>query len=423
MLLSMNLQLNLSKTKSQIFRWHKRDNPNLILTLNDHKIELVKHHIYLGLTIDNKLLFNQHITNLTRKVKGISNKLNLAVGKTWGMHPQILKQYYTSIIKAIILYGSEHCADILKKKTYIHRLRKLQRPFLFMISRAQRTVSNDALYALTGIPPIEFTIENRIATYKVKKGTTTASIYPYELPGNILRNGHPTERNPITTSIQNDQNIITCPVNHTHTIYTDGSKINGQVGAVVVIFDNNPPEVSPSVTPSIYTYKMDDKCSVFQAELIAIYKAVLLATTNEMDRIIHSESQAAIEGINNPQSTNNIILGIKECARPSPDRHVCVKWVRGHAGVKGNEAADHAAKNAAMSSLEPSYTKPPISHFKALTRRLTAIKWDKAWKQSGKGQVTRRYQHNLQQTHSRFRLPHHTISIVYLSTTWMYNFF
>ena len=113
------------------------------------------------------------------------------------MHPQILKQYYTSIIEAIILYGSEHCADILKKKTYIQRLRKLQRPFLIMISRAQRTVSNDALYSLTGIPPIEFTIENRIATYKVKKGTATASIPPYGLPGNILRNGHPTERNPM----------------------------------------------------------------------------------------------------------------------------------------------------------------------------------------------------------------------------------
>ena len=270
-----------------------------------------------------------------------------------------------------------------------------------MISRAQRTVSNVALYALTGIPPIEYTIENRIAIYKVKKGTTTASIPPYELPGNILRNGHPTERTPITTSIQNDPNITTCPVNHTHTIYTDGSKINGQVGAAVVIFDNNPPEVSPSIKPLIHTYKLDDKCSVFQAELIAIYKAVSLATTNGMDCIIHSDSQAAIEGISNPQSTNNIILGIKECARSSPDRHVCVKWVRGHAGVKGNEAADHAAKNAAMSSLEPSYSKPPISHFKALSRRLTAIKWDKAWKQSCKGQVTRTFLDDINLTYNK----------------------
>ena len=58
-----------------------------------------------------------------------------------------------------MLYGIENWGTILNKPSYVAKLLKMQHIFLLQITRAARTTSNEALQAITGIPPIDLTSE------------------------------------------------------------------------------------------------------------------------------------------------------------------------------------------------------------------------------------------------------------------------
>uniref|UniRef100_A0A8C2EK04 Reverse transcriptase domain-containing protein n=1 Tax=Cyprinus carpio TaxID=7962 RepID=A0A8C2EK04_CYPCA len=68
---TLKLVLNADKTKIMLFSSSKKAVDNFIplQTLQGNVIELVKEYKYLGITIDDKLSFGSHITNLTKQLK------------------------------------------------------------------------------------------------------------------------------------------------------------------------------------------------------------------------------------------------------------------------------------------------------------------------------------------------------------------
>jgi hypothetical protein len=180
---------------------------------------------YLGVIIDNKLTFREHITHVTEKCRKIIFALSKSAKLTWGLCHKALKTLYTGGIQPLLLYGAPVWADILEKTSHRIKLSRVQRLINIKIAKAYRTVSNKALCIITGLTPIHIKIQKTVELYKIVRGNRYKNL-PIDhdkLPRQWL---HPAARI-IATGDTDDQS----PIN----IYTDGSKSEQGVGAGIAV--------------------------------------------------------------------------------------------------------------------------------------------------------------------------------------------
>jgi len=72
--------------------------------LNNKLLQHVKNMKYLGIIIDNKLTFREHITHATEKCRKIIFVLPRSAKLTWGLSHKVLKTLYTGGIQPLLLY-------------------------------------------------------------------------------------------------------------------------------------------------------------------------------------------------------------------------------------------------------------------------------------------------------------------------------
>lgn len=147
-------------------------------------------------------------------------------------------------------------------------------------------------------------------------------------------------------------------------IYTDGSGINGHVGAAAVC---------PKTSQMLQRYLGSDKeHNIYSAEVTAFELAAEIALTSPPSYtkcLIYADSQAAILGIHNPNKQSGqtlIISAIGKIQALADTRNITteIKWVPGHIDISGNEEADKAAKTAAKSEGKDPHI--PRTNFKPL---------------------------------------------------------
>jgi hypothetical protein len=96
------LSLNASKTKCMLFHTINKRLPSLHLHINNQDIEHVKTFEYLGIKIDEGLLWNAHIEKIRKKITkviGILTHLRRFISS------QTLLTLYNSLILPHLLYG------------------------------------------------------------------------------------------------------------------------------------------------------------------------------------------------------------------------------------------------------------------------------------------------------------------------------
>ena len=99
---SNKLLLNTSKSKFMVFFKHSKAIPKLKLTINDNSIEQVTEFNFLGITIDQNVTWNAHITKTSIKIArviGILHKLRHSFPQ------RILRLIYNSLIHPHLIYG------------------------------------------------------------------------------------------------------------------------------------------------------------------------------------------------------------------------------------------------------------------------------------------------------------------------------
>ena len=126
--------------------------------------------------------------------------------------------------------------------------------------------------------------------------------------------------------------------------YTDGSKINEQVCAGIVV------KSSPSKGGLNHNeaFHLDKQNTVLQAEVFAVGKTVTFLLDNKIEGskiMINCDSQATIRAINSTVIKNSTTLDATMALNTlGESNEITLRWIPAHCGYKGNELADQLAK-------------------------------------------------------------------------------
>jgi hypothetical protein len=109
---------------------------------------------YLGVMLASKLDWYPHTQYLENKLLRIRNSLVDTSTATWSMSFYNLMTVYKDAILPAITYASEARSISISNRAK-SKLQQIQRSFLIFVTKAYRTVSHEALSAVTGIMPID----------------------------------------------------------------------------------------------------------------------------------------------------------------------------------------------------------------------------------------------------------------------------
>ena len=122
------------------------------LFLGDTILPYESHIKYLGVTLDQRLTFSQHINEVTCNVKLRLNILKVVSSFNWGADRTTLLRIYQSLCLSKIEYGCQiygsACKTTLEKLDIVHNMA------LRICTGAYRTSPVESLYVDSGIPPL-----------------------------------------------------------------------------------------------------------------------------------------------------------------------------------------------------------------------------------------------------------------------------
>lgn len=123
---------------------------------------------YLGVFFGPRLSVGPHVSFVCSKGKNMFYKLSQVAHANWGIRYKELLYIYRGLFVPIITYAAAGWADRLTVQLR-RKLLAAQRQVLIHVCKAYRTVSADALTTITGSPPVDLLLSERIAIYKLKK--------------------------------------------------------------------------------------------------------------------------------------------------------------------------------------------------------------------------------------------------------------
>lgn len=355
------LKLSVEKTVFMPFRSNKRSVTGS-LTLQGKRVKEVWCIKLLGVIIDKNLTWVTHYTKVVEKIQRTAQKLFPLVKRHFGPGPECVRLIYEGVILPRITYAAATIEDGLQKETVIKLLNKAQRQWLIKAYRLYKTTSLRKCQLVTCTPDIKEVLRERSELHKVRR-TGKWLIKPLT----YTRVDVPRRRKlDQQLTIGQQETMNSNGVEKIVDVYTDGSKINNKVGAAYVIIC----EEEIVFTRCI---KLADECSVYQAEMLAI-----VTLLREIDRAaagwtnlrVYTDSKSAVETIYSQGKETELSHMLKSELRRARNngKSVSIKWVRGHTGITGNEAADQAAKLAALGNNVVEYSLLPLSSVKRTLR-------------------------------------------------------
>ena len=365
----VGLGVNPEKTDLVLFTRKTRLGPWTTPRLGGTNLVLKYHTKYLGVILDSKLTWKLNVEERVRKATNALYACKGMLGKTWGLSPNLTHWVYTAVTRPILLYGILVWWTALRKQVYCKRLESVQRLVELCITGALRSTPTGALDVILGLKPINLVAEGTAKKTAIRLANSGLFAFRPYGHSTIIRESDCSSdymvpkleflRKPDITIREYGWLSGLRPDTRTFNFFTDGSKMEGGVGAAVYCRELGIRN----------SYKLPDDCSVFQAEILAAKMAsdLALSSGTENSQVnLFIDSQAAIKAISADQTYSSIVQACRESlGRLCTGRKVHIYWVRGHIGVEGNEVADELAKQGVLMPINLAESvRAPLQFFK-----------------------------------------------------------
>nr|XP_037869605.1 uncharacterized protein LOC119629076 [Bombyx mori] len=375
------------KTNAMVItRKLKHDTPRLRMGGID--IAMSREIKLLGVTMDDRLTFNTHVANVCRRATGIYKLLSRAARVSWGLNPDIVRIIYTATIEPIILYAASVWAPAAKKLMTIKQLQVVQRGIAQKICKGYRTVSLNSALLLAGILPLDLRVREAASLYEAKRGVPRLELGDREIErvAPAIEAPHPAERISLRLVSLVDREQLNQNSDFEIRIFTDGSRIEGKVGAALSVW-NGETEIKA------FKLALPGYCTVYQAELLAICKATHVILGHPASSFgVYSDSMAALQTVINHSCLHPLAVESRDKLTTASlqGKVVTLFWIKAHAGMEGNERADQLAKSSALGSKRrPDYDLYPVSFAKRSIRLATLDEWNRRYRTGETASVTK----------------------------------
>ena len=403
---------------------NRRQATDAAITVGDITIKPFSEVKYLGVIFDQELRFKSQLQYVVKKGTNAALALASITKNGWGVQYKYARQLFNAVIAPRMDYGAivwhrPKQDGSTASTAQVQKLTTVQRLAMKAITGCYRTTPTAAMEIEAELQPLWIRLQTKVLLAITRMRSLSATHPIQEWISNALRTrtAKVRHRSVLENALQQfpilTENIETiepfirppwwvpkvkvqvsagkdeakklhdslCNKPGTEDIYTDGSGIEGKIGAAAYQAEIN--------QASLLHLGRADQYNVFAAELAAMcLSATTVQESNEhLVWNVFTDSQAAIQAVNRPhrQSGQSIIKEfldtIDEAVLENPELQVALTWVPGHSEIEGNEMADAEAKKAAINPM----AARPFHHRPLRSARVQSIKaaakaqWLKEW--------------------------------------------
>ena len=341
---------------------------------------------FLGMILDSRLTWKEHILDLRRRVTKSLDLLKVLNNKWWGADTASLLKLYVAICRSKLEYGcqiySSASPSVLKLLDPVHNAA------MRICTGAFRTSPAESMYIVAGQLPLDIRRDElslrlltRIRssplnpTYQVVTDFRLAQRYEdrpsYPKPLHYRMRGILGKDNfdkmpikevkyPVLAPWCFPKPMICLPSDAKSSfaaedlraqfqehceeihgdsvhVYTDASKNQNAVGCAVVFKDE------------IHQARINSAATIFTGEAYAILQAIkIVSETRGTSFTIFSDSRSVLSAAQSYNPDNPLIreIQLRLCRLAASSKLVTLCWVPAHVGISGNEEADRSAKEA-----------------------------------------------------------------------------
>ncbi|XP_023228040.1 uncharacterized protein LOC111628482 [Centruroides sculpturatus] len=296
--------------------------------------------------------------------------LNWLSANCWGLNYNNSKLIYKAAIESAILYAVPVWQEVLNKQHTCHKLASTQKKFTIRICKAYRMAPSNALLVMADVPPIHIQLVHNIHKYGVDRTLKRDK-----------HSQHPSDDLGYTINWDFD-NVQNLKANWT--IYTDGSSNDTGNGSGFVIIN------SKGRTCYQAYHKLAPHCSISQAEMWAILKAIIHITNNisqfKGEILILTDSRMVLHTLHENNRLTRFAARMLSAAEDLRSSHTLqFSWIPSHSGIKGNETADKLAKIGSRSLCHHSFDRIPQSTLKNHLWDFAEALWQQEWSSANTG--------------------------------------
>jgi len=156
---------------------------------------------YLGIVIDPRRSFWDHIVSMSEKSTNMYQRLRRMTSANWGVSQTTAMVIYKAVFLPRITYAAEIWLKGLELKKTINKLGSIQRSALKATTGAYNTASTAALQVIAGLMPLDLEIKRHCAKMDLKNGRSTPDEYDAKISELLdvwQDRWNPTQGNPRT---------------------------------------------------------------------------------------------------------------------------------------------------------------------------------------------------------------------------------